>query len=129
MSHTFDIEKRKRASIKVLTFTPGPSLTIGSAADETDINKIVARFNRTGEMPADRRAHAQYGDISSIQQKDATTAISDARATIQQVRSDVLTHRQKQIQIQKQKQHDELVEQIKKDLLNPPEPKPPASGS
>lgn len=124
MSTHYDFPSRKREAIKILAFTEGPSMTVQSHKDETDINKIVARFHRTGEMPPSTKT-PQYADISSIQQLDATTALETARDTISQVKTDLHQHTQKLKEQQQQQEHDALVEKIKKDLQTPPpEPKP-----
>lgn len=42
------------------------SLTLQSEADDADINKIVAKFIKTGEIPSGGLAVPTYGDFTSI---------------------------------------------------------------
>jgi len=44
----------------------GPSMTKQSFADETDINKIVARFEKTGLIEHLNSREPFYGDVSDI---------------------------------------------------------------
>lgn len=115
MSTTFDFSNRKREGIRVMTVTSGPSLTVQSHKDETDINKIIARFKR-GEAPLQREG-AQYGDISSIQQLDSTSALNFARETIQTVRSDLAEHQKQQHQEQQQQLEKQLKEKLMAEIL------------
>lgn len=44
---------------------PDPGKTVQSERDSTDINSIVARYQRTGHMPPGR-VPGQYGDVSAF---------------------------------------------------------------
>lgn len=126
MSHNYDFPSRKREGIKVLTFTPGPSLTIQSHKTESDINHIISRFQRTGELPSSGKT-PQYSDISEIQQLDSTTALANARATIETVKSDVQKHRAEQQKIQKQQEREQLINEIRQELIAQGTPPPNAA--
>jgi len=54
-----------------------PSMTIQSAKDECDINKILAKYLRTRLLDHVRENQGQYGDFTSVQ---------DYHASVQQVR-------------------------------------------
>lgn len=47
------------------THTPGPSLTRQEFADECDINVIMARYEKTGQLPANN-AEPMYVDFTSV---------------------------------------------------------------
>lgn len=59
-----------------IDFTGVQSVTDKSAGNDTDVNHIVARFQRTGIMP-EPRGEAQYCDVTGLQ-KDLTELISDS---------------------------------------------------
>jgi len=117
MSTSFDFKSRKREGIMLTFATKGPSMTIQSAKDEVDINNIVARFHRTGDMPENNR-QPQYADISDIQQKDPTTALQDARTTITQVQTDYSEFQQLQEQEKQKIYKQQLTQEILKELEN-----------
>lgn len=126
MSHTYSADPQPRKGIRVVFQTSGPSLTQQSAFDETDINQIVLRFSRTGELPEQRSP--SYEDISSVQQLDPTSAIALSRDTILTVQNDVKKHNQKLVDLELKQKHDALVESIKKEIsLNSAAPAAPAA--
>lgn len=51
---------------RVRTFNDEPSMTQQSHVDQTDVNAIVKRFERTGVMP-EGRGIPQYGDVTGLQ--------------------------------------------------------------
>jgi len=128
MSVRYAYEKRVRAGIKVTQDNSGPSLTSQAHQQESDINYIVARFQRTGELPPSTR-QGQYLDVFDVQQLDPTTAINQARQTIQQVQNDLQLHREKQQKQQQEQEKQTLMEQIRQELIQeglpPPAPANP----
>jgi len=129
MSTHYQYEKRARKGRRITFKTVGPSMTVQADKPLTDINNIVARFHRTGELPPGPRT-PQYGDISDIQQEDPTTALNRARETIGQVQTDIQNFRDKQEQ-EKQKQYKEklkieIMEELSKQ--KPPENPPAQTG-
>lgn len=56
------------------------SMTQESHRDQTDVNAIVARFDRTGQLPPATR-QPQYGDVTDLQ-VDLTEAINRSRHAI-----------------------------------------------
>lgn len=58
----------------------GESLTVELPPFETDVNEIVARFERTGYLPTSDRV-PQYGDVTHLQ-VDLTQALADAQQTL-----------------------------------------------
>lgn len=63
--------KYSRPKSKSITFDPDKSLTIGSAKDECDINKILDTYKRTGMLPNSVSGNSflarnpMYGDFSN----------------------------------------------------------------
>jgi len=66
---------------RFLTINDEPSMTQQSDLDQTDVNAIVDRFKRTGQLPNINEPRAQYADVSDLQ-IDLTTAINRLRETI-----------------------------------------------
>lgn len=54
-----------RQRIRVQTNCSGESKTKQSHRDSTDINNIIAQFDRTGQLPQARR-QGYYGDVSGM---------------------------------------------------------------
>lgn len=50
-----------------VSFVGHPSMTQQSHSDQTDVNAIVARFERTGQMPIGNRGQGQYADVTGLQ--------------------------------------------------------------
>ncbi len=63
-----------------VVFDPEEDMTRQEFADESDINNIVAKYKRTGELPAARDAAlAVFQDVSGIgDYQDAVTRLKDA---------------------------------------------------
>lgn len=114
MSHSFSPEKRVREGLRVVFNTTGPSLTTQSHRDETDINNIVRRFHRTGELPKQRTP--QYADISAVQQLDPTSAIDLSRSTLKTAHENAQKHLLQKREEQQKIEHEKLVDKIKSDL-------------
>lgn len=71
------MKKRKRVVVKC-----GPSLTKQCFRDECDINNILRRYQKTGQLPSLIAGNPVYGDFSEI--GDYQTALDVvARAQIQ----------------------------------------------
>lgn len=49
-----------------LSCPPEDGMTKGSFADECDINKIMARYERTGQLPEMVRQDPRFGDFSDV---------------------------------------------------------------
>lgn len=60
------IRKPMDTSIKVTSDPEGESMTHQSFREETDINKIMDRFQRTGQLPPAKYKEPQYLDVSSL---------------------------------------------------------------
>lgn len=74
---------------RLQTVIEGESRTHQSFHDETRISTIYARFTRTGDLGiAERKAKAQYGDVSELNQ-DLTVLHSRAQETKEQFRQDL----------------------------------------
>ena len=65
--------------IKIQHFTVGESKTRQSEADQSDVNKIVERFSRTGYLPP-MTSQPIYDDVTGIQ-GDFTDKINESLAT------------------------------------------------
>lgn len=55
------------------------SLTLQAHKDECDVNKIVARFDATRQLPANMREGGSYMDVSDVQQLDLAERIRVSR--------------------------------------------------
>lgn len=49
-----------------LTVIDGESMTVVSEQEACDVNRIVASFSRTGELPSINEQFAQYADVSEL---------------------------------------------------------------
>lgn len=67
------------------------SATDTSHGNHVDVNTIIARFARTGELPPARRA-PQYGDVTALQ-GDLTESYSKSQADIATFRQDADNYR------------------------------------
>lgn len=103
------------------TYVEGDSRTVQSHKDQTDINNIVARYDRTGTLP-EGRMQPQYGDVSELN-KPLDQAIQESRDNLDsagQALEKVQAQAKKEKQIQAEKDAEELAayraaaEQIKK---------------
>lgn len=64
MSLKFTGEKSPKEAVKVMAV--GDGRTKQSERDGTDINKIVARYRKTGILPATRRVQPVFADVTGI---------------------------------------------------------------
>ena len=62
--HIYDDRQDEVSEMSGISFLGDPGLTKQSAKDECDINKITARYERTGALPDMIRANPKYGDFS-----------------------------------------------------------------
>lgn len=62
---------------RYITTVEGPSATDTSHGNDTDINKIVARFDRTGQLP-DGKNNGQYVDCTPFN-RDLTDLLDHAQ--------------------------------------------------
>ncbi|AXL14433.1 internal scaffolding protein [Microviridae sp.] len=69
---------------RLITEFEGETKTDHSFGNETNVNKIIERFSRTGIMPADQGRQAQYADVTHLQ-KDLTELIQDGRDAAKRV--------------------------------------------
>lgn len=77
---------------RFITPVPGDSRTQQSHADSTDINTIVNRYQRTGELPPNPRGiEGRFMDCEPLQ-KDLTTAYNDAKSATDRARSEYADH-------------------------------------
>lgn len=68
----------KAASQEAATINEEPSLTVQDAAEDADINVMVARFGLTGSMPSNP-ATPMYGDFTEITDyRSAVEAVEQA---------------------------------------------------
>ena len=74
-------------------FTEGESKTSQADKVHCDVNNIVAKFDRTGELPASSMA-PQYGDVTSLQ-GDLTQMMADAAVVAEKVETEVKARRSK----------------------------------
>jgi len=72
-----------------ITFDPAEGMTKQSFKDECNINKIMAKFQRTGVLNHYAKHQHQYGDIPAIQYADALNIIADANSMFEELPSTV----------------------------------------
>lgn len=75
------IELRENGRKRVRTIPVGDSRTQQQFAKQCDINSIMARYGKTGQLPADIIRQGVYGDVSQIPDLlDATRLVAQAQA-------------------------------------------------
>lgn len=79
--------ERERLSIKI----EGPSRTHQAHKDLVDVNNIVRRYERTGQLPPGRQG--QYGDVTALQ-GDLTERVNHARE-VQKVAGEHVTKKRR----------------------------------
>ena len=52
--------------LRVQTFASGESKTQQSHKDTCDVNNIIKRFDRTGQLPVHNGPEGMYGDVSEL---------------------------------------------------------------
>lgn len=101
----------RRSTDKFIVQTPfeGESRTVQDHKNVVDINTIVKKFDRTGQLPTGRM-DGQYGDVTQLQ-SDLTTLIAHSRNIRDEAREKLLqrqlTARQKALE-QAKKDAEEL---------------------
>lgn len=65
LDHNPRIVRRNWERTRVQTEILGESRTQQSHRDSVDVNQIVAKFDRTGQLPPNTKT-AQYGDVSDL---------------------------------------------------------------
>ena len=71
------------AGIAGISFEADKKLTKDSFKDDCDINRIVDRYARTGELPRTNPIQAQYGDVSNLPESylEAVNLVTQAEQT------------------------------------------------
>lgn len=77
--------------VRVPAKISGPSKTKQSAKDECDINKIMARFQRTGLIDFVNDNQPQYNDISGLDYQEAMQIVASARSMFEELPSSMRT--------------------------------------
>jgi phage internal scaffolding protein len=62
-----------------LSFEDAPSRTKQSFAEETNINKIIAKFHKTGVMDHVSKHQAHYGDVEPMELQEALHKVMHAQ--------------------------------------------------
>lgn len=70
----------------------GESLTRQSEAEACDINKIMERFDRTGQLPISMKPHPQYGDARIIDFQTAKQIVIDAQEAFNELPAKARVH-------------------------------------
>lgn len=84
------IVKRANGSIRVLFDTGRESLTVQSAKDQCDINKLISRYQKTGQLPPVAHTNGVYGDFSGVKDyHTAMNAILSAQESFQTLSAEV----------------------------------------
>lgn len=69
-----------------------PSLTRQSEADSADINKIMERFDRTGQLPISMKAPPVYGDARILDYQTARQIVIDAQQSFNELSAEARKH-------------------------------------
>lgn len=100
-----------------------PTLTEGAVSrtqqadkDQTDVNAIVARFDRTGQLPINNQK-PQYADVTELQ-RDLTTQIQESRDNIAALEN-------YQADLNQLQEHQQHRDQIASEIPETPPEKPP----
>lgn len=80
------IRKPMDTSIKVTSDPVGDSKTHQSFREESDINVIMDRFQRTGQLPPARQKEPQYLDVSELN-KPLSDVINQTAETLEKTRN------------------------------------------
>lgn len=91
--------RKPRSRERLITQTSGDSKVQDGFGNDTDVNRIVERFTRTGIMPTATR-EGQYADVSGLQE-DLTDLIAKQRQTQAEIRE-----LEQSLQEEKQKQRE-----------------------
>ena len=86
--------------LRVPTEVEGESMTDASHGNDTDVNNIIARFDRTGLLPPNH-GHGQYADVSGLQD-DLTVVIKRGKEAMDELQE--IQKRAKEAQNQNAKQ-------------------------
>ena len=111
---------------RTITLVEGESKTDTSFGNETNINKIIARFSRTGILPADQGREPQYADVTHLQ-KDLTEVIAEGRAAEARVLAanrELQNAKQEQKEAEKKQLETRIKELEAQHQQPPPEPSP-----
>jgi len=79
-------------SEKLAFSTSGKSRVRQSEKDTCDVNKIMERFNRTGQLPIVQRVPPQYGDARAVDFQTAQQIVKDAQDSFNKLPSKVREH-------------------------------------
>lgn len=77
------------STARVSLVFPDQGKTDQSARDECDINTIMARYARTGVLPAARDAIAQYADVSALDFQQAQLLVAGAMSAFEELPSEL----------------------------------------
>jgi len=98
---TYPAIKKPYDRVRQIADIPSDSQTVKDAGNETDVNQIVARFSRTGELPRGNAQEAQYADVTEFQ-ADLTEIIEKGKlaqqrmAELQEKEKSALTEKAKE---------------------------------
>lgn len=81
------VVREAHVRLRVPFVVTGVSMTTQSHADSCDINKVMARFDRTGALPPGREG-AQFADVTHLQ-ADFTELVNKSRAVSAEVRDKI----------------------------------------
>lgn len=103
----------------------GPGVTKQSFKDECDVNKIIARFEKTGMIEAINKNQPFYGDVSAlVDYHEALNVVAEAQSLFNamsaEVRERFSNDPEKMIAFLNDKKNDK--EAIEMGLITPPPP-------
>lgn len=107
----FPVVRHPYSRLRVTVRSDLASRTQQSHKDQCDINKILRRFDNTGELPPPTR-EAQYGDVTGLQ-GDLTERINTSREVLDQAGRDLSAAQQAQAEEERKRQVD-LEEEVER---------------
>ena len=84
------ISKRPDGSVRVVTQNDGPSKTDQSFRDDCDVNTIMRRYKKTGQISHLAKSQGVFGDFSNVPDlQDALQTVTEAQAIFDQFPADL----------------------------------------
>lgn len=103
----------------------GESKTHQSHAEACDVNKIIRKYERTGELPP-ARTEPQYADVTNLQNADFGELLQKSRDTLDAAGRELEKQQNEKVNAEKQeiqnmkKELDELRKKVPKEPTSPP---------
>ena len=89
MAKSKRVVRNPTTTIQIDTDVGGPSLTKQSFKDECDLNKIMAKYQRTGVMTHVNNFGMKYGEVPALDFRQALHLVIDAQDEFDELPSEV----------------------------------------